>query len=204
MSALGLTPYERHKLRQQIHRTRDARLLRRLLAILEVDQGKPVPEVARQLQVSGQSVYNWVDRFCQQRQTATLADQQRSGRPTLWTEERSALLRCLLGSSPEDWDYLANDWTVPMLQEELRHTTRQEFAEDTIRRELHRLGYVWKRGRYQLAADPELEKKTADSQASAEFAASERTAGRRRDRPAAVSAPAGRLVAAGAAEGSLH
>jgi transposase len=204
MSTLGLTPSERRKLRQQLHRTADARLYRRLLAVLEVDQGKLVNEVARSLQVSGQSVYNWIGRFCQQRQPATLADQERSGRPTLWTEERLALLRLLLASSPEQWGYFANDWTVPLLREELRQGTGQNLAEDTIRRELHRLGYVWKRGRYQLAPDPELEKKTADSQKSAAHAAPERAAGRRRDRPAAVAAAAGRLVAAGPASGSPH
>src|SRR5438093_5330999 len=192
MSKLDLTPYERRKLRQQLHRTTDARLYQRLLAVLQVDQGGPVKEVAHLLNVSGQSVYNWVDRFCQQRQVADLVDQYGIGRPTLWTEERVAVLRALLESSPEQWGYFANDWTVPLLQEQVLRCTGQAFAEDTVRRELHRLGYVWKRGRYLLAPDPELEKNTTDSQKSPGPAASGRLAGRRRTRPAAVSAAAGR------------
>lgn len=201
MSKLDLTPYERRKLRQQLHRTSDARLYQRLLAVLEVDQGRPVKEVARLLNVSGQSIYNWIDRFCQERQIADLVDQYGSGRPTLWTEERVAVLRALLGSSPDQWGYFANDWTVPLLQEQVLRGTGQAFAEDTVRRELHRLGYVWKRGRYLLAPDPELEKKTPDSPQSPGSPAAERLAGRRRDRPAAVSAAAGRLGAAGPAAG---
>jgi transposase len=202
MSKLSLTSYERRKLRQQLHDTNDARLYRRLLAVLQIDQGTPVSEVARLLQVSSQSIYNWIDRFGQGRQAALLADQERSGRPTLWTEERVAWLRALLASSPDRWGYFANDWTIPLLQEQLRYCTGPALAEDTVRRELHRLGYVWKRGRYLLDPDPELEKKTADSQKSPEFAAPERAAGRRRDRPAAVSAAAGRLGPAGPASGS--
>jgi transposase len=201
MSKLDLTPYERRKLRQQLHHTGDARLYRRLLAALEVDQGTPVNEVARLLKVSGQSVYNWIDRFCQQRQIADLVDRYGIGRPTVWTEERVAVLRASLESSPDQWGYFANDWTVPLLQEQLLRRTGQAFAEDTVRRELHRLGYVWKRGRYLLDPDPELEKKTADSQEGPRFAAPERLAGRRRNRPAAVPAAAGRLGAAGPTAG---
>jgi transposase len=202
MSKLGLTPYERRKLRQHLHDTSDAHLYRRLLAVLEFDQGRPVSELARFLNVSGQSIYNWIDRFCQEGQIAGLVDQYGIGRPTLWTEERVAWLRALLGSSPDQWGYFANDWTVPLLQEQLLRCTGQAFAEDTVRRELHRLGYVWKRGRYLLAPDPELEKKTADSQKSPAFAAPERAAGRRRNGPASVPAVAGRLVAAGPASGN--
>jgi transposase len=201
MSKPDLAPYERRKLRRHLHQTSDASLYQRLLAVLEVDQGRPVNEVARLLNVSGQSVHNWVDRFRQQRQIAGLIDQYGIGRPTLWTQERVAMLRALLGSSPDQWGYFANDWTVPLLQEQLLHCTGQAFAEDTVRRELHRLGYVWKRGRYLLAPDPELEKKTADSHTSPESAAPERITGRRRDRPAAVPAAAGRVGTAGPASG---
>jgi transposase len=202
MSKLGLTSQERRQLRRHLHQTSDARLYRRLVAILQVDQGTPVNELARLLNVTAQSIYNWIDRYRQERQVADLVDQYGIGRPTLWTEERLAWLRALLESSPEQWGYFANDWTVPLLQEQLRHCTGQALSEDTVRRELHRLGYVWKRGRYLLAPDPELEKKTADSQQSPEFAAPGRAAGRRRDRPAAVPAAAGRLGAAGAASGN--
>jgi transposase len=152
---------------------------RRLLAVLEFDHGTSVRELARLLNVHCQSIYNWIDRFCQQRQIADLADQYGIGRPTLWTEQRVAWLRALLSSSPDQWGYFANDWTVPLLQEQLRHCAGQTFADDTIRRQLHRLGYVWKRGRYFLAPDPELEKKTAHSQENPTTAAPKCAAGSR-------------------------
>src|SRR5438094_8337559 len=119
MSKLSLTPSERPRLRQQLHGTHEARWYRRLLAVLELDQGKPVSEVARLLQVSSQCVYNWIDRFGQARQAAILADQDRSGRPTVWTEERLARLRALLACAPDRWGYFANDWTIPLLHAQL-------------------------------------------------------------------------------------
>jgi transposase len=77
-----------------------------------------------------------------------------------------ALLPTLLGQTPDQLGYFAVNWTVPLLQEQIEHGTGQRLSEDTIRRELDRLGYAWKRGRYVLDPDPEREKKTADSQAS--------------------------------------
>jgi Winged helix-turn helix len=108
------------------------------------------------------------------------------------------LLRELLAGTPTARGYYAVNWTVPLLQEELRHGTGDRFADDTIRRELHRLGYVWKRPRYVLDPDPELEKKTADLPAGRGPATPQRPAGRRRNRLAPVPTAAGRLVVAGA------
>jgi transposase len=204
MSKLGLTAYQRRKFRKLLHDTTDARLYRRLMVILEVDQGRPVSELARLLNVSTQSIYNWIDRFLHQGGQSALVDRYGIGRPTLWTEEHLALLQILLESSPDRWGCFANDWTVPLLQEQLLHFSGQAFAEDTVRRQLHRQGYVWKRGRYRLAPDPELEKKTTDPQAGTQLAAPQRAPGRRRDGSAAVPAIAGRLVVARAGSGHPH
>jgi transposase len=74
---------------------------------------------------------------------------------------------------PEARGYFANQWTVPLLQEELVHCTGQNVSADTIRRSLDRLGYVWKRARYVLAPDPEKGKKTPDFQGNQAFASTE-------------------------------
>jgi hypothetical protein len=50
-------------------------------------------------------------------------------------------------------------------------------SDETIRRELQRLGYVWKRGRYELEPDPEEEKKTADPTLDQGLGSSKRRAG---------------------------
>src|SRR5215207_7794404 len=162
MSELGLTPGQRRRLQRQLKDVRDARLYRRTAAVLEVDRGTPVARVAQALGVTRQSIYNWVDCYRQAHDPADLGDAGRSGHPRSWTEKLEGRLRSLLRTSPDRLGYFAVNWTVPLLRQELEHGRGGRcLAEDTIRRELHWLGYVWKRGRYVLAPDPEGEKKTA-------------------------------------------
>jgi transposase len=60
MDSLILTPWQRRHLERQLKTTPDARLYRRTLAVLEVDRGKPIAEVARTLGVTPRSVYSWI------------------------------------------------------------------------------------------------------------------------------------------------
>jgi transposase len=170
---------QRRRLKRRLNQTRDARVSRRLLAILEVAEGTPIPEVARRLGICQRSVYYWVENYSRRHDVDDLLLEDRPGRPTLWTEDSRALLLELLDGSPTQRGYAAVNWTVPLLQEELRHGTGRHFSDETIRRELHRQGFAWKRPRYQLERDPECEKKTADSAANSRLAAAERAAGRR-------------------------
>ncbi|MCI0353932.1 MAG: helix-turn-helix domain-containing protein [Acidobacteria bacterium] len=176
MSERRLTPWQRTRLRRQLHQTRDARVLRRTLAVLEYSQGRSITAIARMLGRTRQSVYNWVDAYTQDHDPAALHDEDRAGRPSLWTEDLRAILQTLLGQAPDQWGYFAVNWTVPLLQEQIEHSTEQRLSEDTIHRELQRLGYVWKRGRYALDPDPEREKKTLDSPVGSRPAAPERRA----------------------------
>jgi transposase len=175
---LTITPGQRRQLQRVREQTQDARLYRRTLAILEIARGTPIAQVARTLGVSRRVVYYWLEDYVGRHDPADLAPGHSPGRPTLWTEEARALLQELLAGAPTARGYYAVNWTVPLLQEELRHGTGDRFSDDTIRRELHRLGYVWKRPRYVLDPDPELEKKTADLPAGRGPAAPQRPAGR--------------------------
>lgn len=78
------------------------------------------------------------------------------------TEQQRALLRSALEQSPQRGGYPASGWTIPLLQDYLKRMLGQKVYEDTLRRQLHAWRYVWKRFRYVLVADPDLEKKTAD------------------------------------------
>jgi transposase len=178
MDEFRLTAAQRRKLRGELEHTRDVRVYRRLLALLEVEQGRTVSEVARSLGVTRQSVHNWLREYREQPRVESLQDQPRPGRPSLGDDSLREELRALLDQSPRAQGYLANVWTVPLLQEHLRHEREQSLGARTLRRELHELGYTWKRSRYVLAPDPEREKKTPDSSPTAEFAAAERHFGR--------------------------
>jgi transposase len=177
MSRLKLKYWQRRRLYQQLKATSDARMYRRTLAVLELDRGRSAAEIAAMLGVTRQSVHNWAAAFASEPDPAVLRDDPRSGRPPLLDEQAEGLLPSLMGQSPQDLGYPQTDWTVPLLQQELERGLGLRPADETVRRWLRRLGYVWKRPRYVLDPDPEREKKTADSPADPGFAAAERRPG---------------------------
>lgn len=101
MDEFALTARGRKQLERTLHRTCDARVYRRTLAILEVGRGESVADVARMLGVSRQSVYNWLAEFDSSQRPECLVDDPRSGRPSLWTEQRQAWLNDLMRVRPE-------------------------------------------------------------------------------------------------------
>jgi transposase len=196
MDTLTLTFWQQRRLEQQLRSTLDARVYHRTLAILEVASGETVASVARRLRVTPRSVYHWVAAYSREHSPAALVDADRCGRPTLLSELDRDRLRRLLDDSPQAFGYPDAVWTVPLLQQHLEQSTGFSPSEDTIRRELQRLDYTWKRPRYRLDPDPEARgKKEADSAANPSFAVAQRGAGRGRDRPVAVPAAAVVLVA---------
>lgn len=181
MSQLQLTSWQRRQLRRQLAETRDARLYRRTLAVLEYDRGRPAAGIAHMLGVARQSVHNWVEAYRQARQPSALDDEERSGRPRLLDEDDDELLEALLAISPQDLGYPDTHWTVPRLQEALEASTGRRPSDDTLRRALRRLRYLWKRPRYALEPDPEREKKMPDPAADSRPAPAQRHPGARRD-----------------------
>lgn len=179
MEELRLAAGQRRRLEAQLHETTDARVYRRTLAVLEVSRGTPVAEVARALGVTRQSIHNWIDHYSRTYDPQSLVDTVRSGRPTVWRRPLQRLLRSLMGTSPDEWGYWASRWTVPLLCDYLERSTGQHLSEDTVRRELARTGYVWKRSRYVLNPDPDEEKKTENSPQNRQFAAAQRHPGGR-------------------------
>ena len=98
---LVLSGTDHESLFRQMRTTVDARECRRCHALLRLGQGHSVSAVAREFGVSRQTVYNWYDKF-QTDSIPGLTDRARSGRPTVWTDERRAMLQQLLGKSPRE------------------------------------------------------------------------------------------------------
>lgn len=159
MRILALTRSQRYRLRQQMQHAQDAALYRRTLALLELDRGKPIAQVASSLGVTRQSIYNWIETYVQSFDPLALRDAARCGRPTTWTPDLDELLETVLQERPTQWGYQAVNWTVPLLRQQLASWDGSWLSEDTIRRKLRDLGYVWKRTRYVLPPDPDEEKK---------------------------------------------
>ena len=60
---LPLTPRQREHLLQALRQATEARLYRRLLALVQIDRGKPVAQVAEELMVSRMTVHRWLRRY---------------------------------------------------------------------------------------------------------------------------------------------
>lgn len=174
MSRLKLTHWQRRRLSQQLKATSDARAYRRTLALLELDRGRSAADIADMLGVTRQSVHNWAADFVSEPDPAALRDAPRSGRPPFLGGGDEGPLPSLMGQSPGDFGYPHADWTVPLLQQELEQGLGLRPADETVRRWLRRLGYVWKRPRYVLDPDPERERKTAGPASDPGLAATER------------------------------
>src|SRR5881392_2234437 len=119
MSIVQLTSSQRRKLQAQLRRAQEASHYRRLLAVLELDRGKSVAEVADLLRVTRQSVYNWASSFVASLYPAALQDHYGIGRPNAWTEELQALLLASLEQRPDELGYAGVNWTVPLLRKHL-------------------------------------------------------------------------------------
>jgi transposase len=163
MTPFVLSRRDRARLRRQLKHTQDAALYRRTLALVELDQGKSIAAMAGTLGVSRQTVYNWIETYNESYDPLSLRDAARSGRPSSWTPDLQELLHVLLKERPGQWGLPGTSWTVPLLRQQLASWDGRWLSADTLRRHLHRLGYVWKRTRYVLPPDPELEKKNNHS-----------------------------------------
>ena len=117
MSQLKLTTWQRRRLRRQLKATLDARLLRRTLAILELDHGRSAADIARMLGVTRQSIYNWVEAHTQGHGPEALRDRPGRGRHPSLDQDDVRLLEAVLAVSPQDLGCPHVSWTVPLLQE---------------------------------------------------------------------------------------
>jgi len=145
---LGFTHYDRRRLAKALKRASEARVYRRLQAVLLVARGRAVGEVAEITGVSPRNVYLWVQRYLQAHRPEDLHDQSRGGRPRAAEVITDECIRRELAKDPRSLGYSATDWTVAMLADYLRRTSHCEITERTLRRRMRALGLRWKRPRY--------------------------------------------------------
>lgn len=160
---LPLSPEQRRTLRQLMRTTSEVRLYRRLMALILVDRGQAVTDVAKLLGVSRASVHNWLQSYLRSLDPAALSDRPGRGRRSSWNASLQDLLEQALAVPPLVMGYRATGWTLPLLAEHLERLTLQRLSVSTLRRQMHARGLRFKRPRYSLVPDPEYRKKTRDS-----------------------------------------
>jgi transposase len=159
MQTFRLNSRQRRQLRAEVKAAKDARSVRRAIALLELDEGQPAAQVAAMLGVTRQTLYNWRERLEAEGVPSALRDRVGRGRPTVWTEPVLRFLEWSLKQPPEALGYASANWTTALLREHLTKWSRVRVSDTTLRAQLHQLGYAWKRFRYVLQPDPDREKK---------------------------------------------
>jgi transposase len=158
MALLALSARQRGELEDVVSHTPLAKERCRAQALLGIAEGSDVGEVAESLQVSRQTVYNWLSRFRERAELdlrARLLDAPRLGRPRAANGAIDERVAAVIDGDPRKFAYHATVWTAPLLSRYLRDHHAIEVSDRTVSRAIDRLGLRWKRPRHELALRPE-------------------------------------------------
>lgn len=147
----GFDQSDQRRLARAFARATDARLFRRLQAVLLVARGFLVAEVARITGATADAVYRWVRRYLRVREPDGLRDAPRSGRPAAAGRLTAARIVREFRRDPLRLGYNATGWTAALLAEHLGRKYGCPISARTLRRRMHDLGLRWKRPRYVYA-----------------------------------------------------
>lgn len=154
MAVVKLKAQEILQLEETLRTATAPRLLQRAQAMLWLDEGDSVEEVAERLQVTPQSVYNWIARFvarADREMAERVSDGPRSGRPRTALEIIDPLIDVIIETDPRELGYHSTIWTIPLLQHYLATGWQREVSRKSVSRALGRLRLRWKRPRHRLA-----------------------------------------------------
>jgi transposase len=154
MRALTLSDRERSVLEGLTPSAPNPRAWQRAQAVLWLDEGESVAEVAEQLRVSRQTIYNWATRVQAHQGRARyedLLDAPRSGRPRTVQGIIAPLLDAVLDEDPRSFGYRATGWTAPLLRHYLAAVHHLAVSRQSVSLALARLRVRWKRPRHTLA-----------------------------------------------------
>jgi len=158
MALLTLSDRQRGGLEDIVSHTPWAKERCRAQALLWIADGCDVAVVAEPLQVSRQTVYNWLSRFQERAELdlrARLLDAPRLGRPRTASGTLDEKVAAVIDDDPRKFGYHATVWTAPLLSQYLRDHYAIEVSDRTVSRAIDRLGIRWKRPRHELSRRPE-------------------------------------------------
>jgi transposase len=158
MTPLILSPRQRSELEYLASHEPMAKVGCRAQALLWLDEGETVGQVADSFSVSRRTVYYWVDRFHERDELdlrQRLADVPRPGRPWTANDHVGSWIADIIDTDPRILGYHQTVWTAPLLVRSLRDHHEVEFSRKTVSRAIARLGIRWKRPRHQLSRRPD-------------------------------------------------
>src|SRR5438552_7324605 len=151
---IRLSQKERGELAGILKLSNDARQYQRALALLLLDEGESVEEIAEKLLISRQSIYNWVNRFEQRYDlppSQRILDAVRSGRPATVSGIIDPFIEKVINDDPRKYGYNSTIWTANLLSRYLKDKHNQQVSIRSIGKAISRLHINWKRPRHTLA-----------------------------------------------------
>lgn len=141
-AAIGIrTDFSAEDLRRRARASRDARQVRRLLALAVVLDGGSRMDAARVGGVTRQIIRDWILRFNAEGPDG-LIDRKAPGKPPLLTPAQRAALAAAVESGPKPYLDGVVRWRLVDLAQWLWHEFRVSASETTVSRELRALGYA--------------------------------------------------------------
>jgi transposase len=158
MAPFILSPRQRAELEYLASHDPVAKERCRAQALLGLDEGEAVEQVAESLRISRRTVYYWRQRFHDRDERdlrQRLADAPRPGRPPTADGRIDPWIAAVIDTDPRDLGYRHTVWTTPLLVHYLRDHHGVAVSERTVGRAIARLRLRWKRPRHQLARRPD-------------------------------------------------
>src|SRR5436305_978630 len=161
---LGFDHHDRRRLTRALERATEARIFRRIQAVLLVALGWAVAEAARVTGARTGAIYDWLRRYLRGHQVASLEDAPRAGRPRAAARVTDARIVREFRRDPLRLGYNTTGWTVALLAAHLGRKYNCPISARTLRRRMRDLGLCWKRPRYVYAEkDPHRAQKKGGS-----------------------------------------
>jgi transposase len=154
MFPVNLSSHERRSLEQVLNHTPDATVYKRAQALLWLDHGESVADVADQMGVSRQAIYQWIEIYYTRniKDLATrLAAGERSGRPITVKGIIDPWLDEVIDHDPRLFGYNSTVWTAPLLVRYLDEFLKLHASVPSVKLSLARLKIGWKHPRYRLS-----------------------------------------------------
>lgn len=137
---------------------RDARVVKRAMAIRLLHFGQTPEAVAEQLLVTMTTVYNWHERW-ETSGMGGLENRPKDGRPRKATAEYQQHLSQALESDPSRYGYSFTVWTLERLRDHLAQTTGIHLSTGRFADLMKQMDYVYRRPKTDLKAKQNQEAK---------------------------------------------
>lgn len=127
--------------------TSDIRRIKHLMGLLAMSQGQPVSEVADQLGVCSQTIYNWMHAFvlCGWESLCTRAV---PGRPSKLTGTQKRRLCELITAGPEACGYETGCWNSALIQDMIQREFGRTYNVHYLSCLLSNLGFSYQKARF--------------------------------------------------------